>query len=65
MRIHLDVETCQGHGRCYGLAPELFDSDEDGHAVLLDAGDLPADLERKARLAADNCPEQAIRVGPT
>jgi ferredoxin len=62
MRIHLDPATCQGHGRCYGLAPELFDADEDGRAVLLDVGDVPADLERKAQLAVDNCPEKAIEV---
>lgn len=61
MRIHLDRETCQGHGRCYALAPELFDSDDEGYAVLL-AGDgqVPAGAEEAARLAVDNCPEYAI-----
>ena len=28
MRISFDQEKCQGHGRCYALAPELFDADE-------------------------------------
>lgn len=62
MRIHLDAEKCQGHGRCYSLSPELFEADEEGNAVLLVTGDVPADLERKARLAMDNCPEFAIDV---
>jgi len=35
MRVRLDTELCQGHGRCYTLAPELFDSDDLGHCVLL------------------------------
>ena len=61
MRIHLDRETCQGHGRCYALAPELFDSDDEGYAVLLaDDGQVPAGAEEAARLAVDNCPESAI-----
>ena len=28
MRIHLESEKCQGHNRCYALAPELFDVDD-------------------------------------
>lgn len=62
MRIRLDNEKCQGHGRCYALAPELFESDEEGYSVLKVTGEVPPDLEEKARLAADNCPEFAIEV---
>ncbi len=62
MRIVFERDKCQGHGRCYALAPELFDSDDEGYAVLLVPGDVPADLEDAARLAADNCPEFAITV---
>ncbi len=62
MRLHLDSEKCQGHNRCYALAPELFDVDDYGQAVLLLDGDVPAELQDKARLAAANCPEFAIKV---
>ncbi|HEX2575874.1 MAG TPA: ferredoxin [Aquihabitans sp.] len=65
MRITLDLEKCQGHGRCYALAPTLFDSDDEGYAVLLvDApdGTLSPEQEEAAVLAADNCPEYAIEV---
>lgn len=62
MRIHFDRDACQGHNRCYLLAPELFDVDDEGYAILLVDGEVPADLEDKARLAADNCPEYAITV---
>jgi ferredoxin len=44
------------------LAPELFDTDEEGYAIPLLDGDVPAELEQKARLAADNCPEFAITI---
>ena len=62
MRIHLEADKCQGHNRCYALAPELFDVDDFGQAILLVEGDVPAELEEKARLAAANCPEYAIKV---
>ena len=62
MRVHLDSEKCQGHNRCYALAPELFDVDDFGQAVLLVEGELPDDLHAEARLAASNCPEYAIKI---
>ena len=62
MRVILDREKCQGHGRCYALSPALFDTDDEGYAVLKLDGDLPAELEDDARIAADNCPEYAITL---
>jgi ferredoxin len=62
MKIVFDRAKCQGHGRCYSLAPEVFESDDEGYAVQLVSGDVPAELEDAARLAADNCPEYAITV---
>lgn len=62
MKIEYEREACQGHNRCYLLAPDVFDVDDEGYAVLRIQGDVPSDLEEKARLAADNCPEYAITV---
>jgi len=63
MKIHLDTAKCQGHGRCYSLAPELFDCDDLGTAVVVVTGDLDEDQLKKATLAASNCPEFAIVIG--
>jgi ferredoxin len=63
VKIVLDSAKCQGHGRCYALSPQVFDSDDLGQAVLLLAdGEVPPELEGAARLAADNCPEYAITI---
>ncbi|MAT05541.1 MAG: ferredoxin [Acidimicrobiaceae bacterium] len=62
MRVHLDAGRCQGHNRCRTLAPELFDVDEVGQAVQLVDGDVLAHLNHRARLAASNCPEYAIKL---
>lgn len=66
MKVRIDTERCQGHGRCYDLAPALFGEDDEGYGTVLGdgAGDcdgaVPADREREARLAAANCPERAV-----
>ena len=61
IRIRIHEEACTGHGRCYTLSPELFDTDDYGHGVVIhpEASD---ELVEKAELAAKNCPERAITV---
>ena len=62
MRVTVDGEKCQGHNRCYALAPELFDVDDFGQAVVIGDGTVTPELEEKARLAVANCPEYAIEI---
>jgi ferredoxin len=62
MRVHLDSGKCQGHNRCYALAPELFEVDDYGTATEVGDGAVPPELADKARLAAANCPEYAIEI---
>jgi ferredoxin len=59
MKVSVDADLCQGHARCWEICPEVFDLDEEGHAVVIQP-DVPADLEAKARDAVANCPERAI-----
>jgi len=63
VKVRIDAERCQGHGRCYDLAPDLFGDDDEGFGQVRGDGTVPADLEREARLAAANCPERAIDLG--
>jgi ferredoxin len=62
VKVRIDPERCQGHGRCYDLAPGLFGDDEEGYGQVLGDGTVPPDQERAARLAEVNCPEHAIEV---
>lgn len=62
MKITVNREKCQGHNRCYALAPELIDVDDLGNAFEIGDGQVPAELEDKAQLVADNCPEYAIEL---
>ena len=62
MKVQIDPERCQGHGRCYDLAPDLFGDDEEGYGQVLGDGTVSPDQERNARLAVVNCPEHAVEV---
>ena len=62
MKVHVDPDKCQGHNRCYALAPELFDVDDYGEAHEIGDGEVPPELVDKARLAVANCPEFAITI---
>ena len=61
MRVRLDEEACQGHGRCYMLAPAVFDSDDLGHCVVLTESVAP-EHEAAAREGVENCPERALSL---
>ncbi len=62
MKIEVNQDACEGHNRCYSLAPELFDVDDYGTASALNGGIVPEGLEEKAHLAIANCPEHAISI---
>lgn len=60
-KVVVDAERCTGHGRCYTLAPDVFDADEVGHSVVRVA-DVSGEPEAQAVTAEKNCPESAITL---
>jgi ferredoxin len=60
VKVQIDSARCQGHGRCYDLAPGLFGDDDEGYGQVLGDGVVKPDQEPVARLAKLNCPEHAI-----
>lgn len=62
MKLQISPDACQGHGRCYDLAPGLFGEDDEGYGQVLGDGIVSPDREREARLAVANCPERAIEL---
>jgi len=61
MRVAVDEAKCQGHARCWMVCPQVFELNEEGHAVIV-RSDVPAELESAVLEAEGNCPEQAITV---
>lgn len=62
MKVRIDPERCQGHGRCYDLAPGLFKEEDEGYGQVIGDGVVPPGEEPTARLAVSNCPERAIDI---
>ena len=62
LRVSIAADRCQGHNRCCLVAPELFEPDDEGNAMVKGDGQVPAGLEAKAKLAVANCPEHAVRL---
>jgi ferredoxin len=60
MRVELNRERCSGHARCYAIAPEVYDIDDDGFCLPLPNEPIRSDLEDAARAGIDACPENAL-----
>jgi ferredoxin len=61
VKVSLDSELCAGHGRCYTLAPDVYESDDEGRGRVIVA-ELEAAHAEAARLGARSCPERAITI---
>ncbi|MFJ8812968.1 ferredoxin [Amycolatopsis thermoflava] len=61
--MFVDGSLCTGHGRCYALAPEVFEPDEEGYSAVRDvAFEVAPEHAAPARHGAVSCPEGAITV---
>ena len=62
-KVKVDSEKCQGHNRCYAMAPGMFKVDDLGYATPRGDGELKheKDIELAERAVA-NCPERAISI---
>lgn len=59
MRIDVNRELCSGHGRCWTLAPDVFDADDDGYCATISIEVRPGH-EQEALKGVRSCPERAI-----
>ncbi|MEI8335592.1 MAG: ferredoxin [Actinomycetes bacterium] len=59
LEIKINREICMGSGNCSFWAPETFDLDDDGVAIVTSIEGSP---EEKVILAAQGCPTQAISI---
>ena len=59
LRLRVNPITCDGHGLCAELLPELVSLDDWGYPMPVVA-EVPAELEGHAQRAAQQCPTLAI-----
>ena len=60
MKVQVNSDMCEGHGKCELAAPEVFKLGADDVSVVLMAGEIPANLVDKVERAIRLCPRQAI-----
>jgi ferredoxin len=60
-RLRVNPITCDAHGVCAELLPEVIGLDPWGYPIVPGA-DLPDDLFEHARLAAATCPTLALLI---
>ncbi|TPG31990.1 ferredoxin [Mycolicibacterium hodleri] len=59
MRVEVDRDRCEGNAVCVGIAPDLFDLDDEDYAVTK-ADPVPADQEGLAEQSIAECPRAAL-----
>jgi ferredoxin len=59
LRIRVNPITCEAHGLCAELLPELIRLDDWGYPIV-DDSQVPRDLVGLARRAVDACPTLAL-----
>jgi ferredoxin len=61
MRVIVDYDRCEGHGRCVLTAPEVFQlrEDDQSHVLIERPGE---ELRPKVAQAVRLCPRQAISL---
>ena len=60
MKVSIDLDACVGCGLCEGDAPEVFEMD--GDKAKCKVTDVPESLQKSAKEAAANCPQEAIKL---
>ena len=59
MKVVVNPDMCEGHGKCELTAPEVFKLGPDDVSVVL-VDDVPDSLKDKVDRAIRLCPRQAI-----
>jgi ferredoxin len=61
MRVRVNPITCEAHGLCAELLPELIRLDDWGYPII-DTAEVPSDLIGLARRAVEACPTLALLI---
>jgi ferredoxin len=61
MKASVDKDACIGCGLCAADCPDVFTMDDDNIAQAISSM-VPAEHKDSCRLAAQNCPVEAIKL---
>ncbi|ONM49589.1 ferredoxin [Nocardia donostiensis] len=61
MKVSVDLDQCEANGICVGIAPDVFELDDDDILHIVEA-DVPADRVAQVEEAVSQCPKAALRL---
>jgi ferredoxin len=61
MEIVVDRDLCEANAVCCGLAPDVFELDDDEQLVIK-TPNPPADRVERVSLAVARCPKNALKI---
>ncbi|GIH24797.1 ferredoxin [Acrocarpospora phusangensis] len=61
MKVIADYDVCEANAVCAGLAPEVFDVDDDDNLHIL-LPNPPAEVLDRVRHAVRSCPKAALSL---
>jgi ferredoxin len=64
VRVVVDHDECEANAVCVGIAPEMFELDDDEVLHIL-VPEPDGELATKAREAVDSCPKRALLLTST
>ena len=60
-KVKADFDLCESNAICVGLAPEVFDLDDDDYLVIL-TDEVTPENESRVRQAVAACPKAALSI---
>lgn len=60
-QVAVDYDLCEANGICVGIAPEVFDLDDDDNLNLLRT-EVTSENESRIEQTVDSCPRNALRI---
>jgi ferredoxin len=63
MEITVDRDLCEANAVCCGLAPAVFELDDDEN-LMIKIPNSPEDLLPKVQKAVERCPKNALKLVP-
>ena len=61
MQIKVDPDLCEANAVCCGLAPDVFELDDD-EMLVIKLPEPPADRVERVTLAVSRCPKNALHI---
>ncbi len=61
MKVKADFDLCESNALCVGIAPDVFELDDDDYLVIL-TDEVTPDNERRVRQAVASCPKAALSI---